>query len=189
MKATVEVKNDFPETLKEAIKYFAIPQNAFDFMRSIRFPDGVVKCPRCASQRNSFLSTRHMWKCLDCKKQFSLKVGTIFEDSALGFDKWMPAFWMIVNAKSGISSCELSRALAVTQKTAWFMLHRIRLAIQNGSIVKMGGHVEADETFIGGKARNMHLDKRREKITGTGRKGKPQSWACLNAASATRRRM
>src|ERR1700735_5468675 len=99
-----------------------------------------------------------------CRKQFSAKVGTIFEDSPLGFDKWFPAMWLIVNAKNGISSYEIHRALGVTQKTAWFMLHRIRLAMQAGSIIKLDGEVEVDETYIGGKARNMHAAKRRERL-------------------------
>ena len=107
-----------------------------------------------------------------CKKQFSVKVGTIFEDSPLGFDKWLPAVWLIANSKNGISSHELGRALGTTQKSAWFMLHRIRLAMQTGSFEKFSGIVEVDETFIGGKARNMHKHIRKQKITGTGGKDK-----------------
>jgi transposase-like protein len=149
----------FPETLTEAVAYFSDADRAFQFMVSIRWPDGKICCPRCNKKRVSFLSTRKVWKCLECKKQFSAKVGTIFEDSALGYDKWMPAFWLIAGAKNGISSCELSRALGVTQKTAWHMLHRIRLCMHNGSMDKFSGTVEADETWIGGKARNMHRDK------------------------------
>lgn len=109
---------------------------------------------------NSFISTRRTWECKGCRKQFSVKLGTIFEDSPIGLDKWLVAMWMLASCKNGISSYEVSRDLAVTQKTAWFMLHRIRLAMQNGSIEKkLKGHVEADETFVGGKAKNMHLDK------------------------------
>jgi transposase-like protein len=147
------MKNDieFPETLAAAIKYFADADTALNFMASVRWPDGKVVCPCCHKSDAGFLATRKIWKCRECGKQFSVKVGTIFEDSALGFDKWLPAFWMIVNAKNGISSCELARALGVTQKTAWFMLHRIRLAMQNGSMDKLSGEVEADETYIGGK--------------------------------------
>jgi transposase-like protein len=155
---------EFPETLAEAIKYFADPKRGLDFMVSLRWQDGKVTCPHCQSQKVSFLSTRSKWKCMECHKQFSAKVGTIFEDSALGYDKWFPAFWLIANAKNGISSYEIHRALGVTQKTAWFMLHRIRLALQNGTIVKIGGEVEADETYIGAKARNMHAAKRRERL-------------------------
>jgi transposase-like protein len=165
-------QNQFPETLSEAIKYFADADTALNFMASVRWPDGKVACPCCKSSNTAFLSTRRLWKCRDCEKQFSAKVGTIFEDSALGFDKWLPAFWMIVNAKNGISSCELARALGVTQKTAWFMLHRIRLAMQNGSVDKLFGEVEADETYIGGKVRNMHTDRRRKRGRGTGGVGK-----------------
>jgi transposase-like protein len=156
----------FPETLQEAIVYFADPTRALNFMVSLRWPDGVVSCPRCNHADSMFMPKRMVWRCRGCNCQFSAKIGTIFEESPLGLDKWFPAFWMIVNAKNGISSCELHRALGVTQKTAWFMLHRIRLAIQNGSIVKMGGTVEVDETFIGGKARNMHKGQRRVKGTG-----------------------
>lgn len=152
----------FPETLTEAVKYFADPDKAFEFMKSLRFPDGKVCCARCGAgpERVSFLSTRKVWKCLECKKQFSLKVGTIFEDSPLGYDKWFPAFWMIVNAKNGISSCELARAIGVTQKSAWHMLHRIRLAVHEGTIEKMSGHCEADETYIGAKARTMNASQK-----------------------------
>lgn len=154
-------KNSFPQTLHEAIKYFAKDQNAFDFLKAIRWPDGVVKCPTCGSENVSFLSTRNVWKCKTKheKQQFSVKVGTVFEDSPIALDKWLCAFWLIANAKNGISSYELHRSIGVTQKTAWFMLHRIRLAMQDGSIEKFSGRVEADETFIGGKARNMHADK------------------------------
>ncbi len=157
-------KVEFPQTLQQAITYFSDAQRGLDFMVSLRWKDGKVTCPHCESVKVSFLTTRSKWKCMTCKKQFSAKVGTIMEDSALGYDKWFPAFWLIANAKNGISSYEIHRALGVTQKTAWFMLHRIRLALQNGTIVKLSGTVEVDETFIGGKARNMHLNKRREKM-------------------------
>jgi transposase-like protein len=163
MKAEIE----FPETLQQAIEFFADEENAFAFMVRLRWPDTVC-CPRCGSNEVRFISTRKIWECKGCKvkKQFSVRVGTIFEDSPIKLGKWWAAIWLISNAKNGISSCELHRALGVTQKTAWFMLQRIRLALQNGSIVKIGGHVEADETFIGGKARNMHKGQR--KVRGTG---------------------
>ena len=132
-------KTEFPETLTAAIQYFADPDTALKFMVSIRWPDGNATCPCCKSINAAFLATRKLWKCRDCSKQFSVKIGTIFEDSPLGLDKWLPAFWMIVNAKNGISSYELHRSIGVTQKTAWFMLHRIRLAIQNGSMDKLSG--------------------------------------------------
>ena len=117
---------------------------------------------------HSYLRTRRVWKCKGCKKQYSVKLGTIFEDSALGFDKWLPAVWLIANSKNGISSHELARALGVTQKSAWFMLHRIRLAMQTGSFDRLDGEVEVDEAYIGGRAANMHKGKRKEKITGRG---------------------
>jgi transposase-like protein len=131
----------------------------------LRWPDGPT-CPRCEGTQHSYLTTRRVWKCKACKKQFSVKVGTIFEDSPLGLDKWLPAVWLAANSKNGISSHELGRALGVTQKSAWFMLHRIRLAMQTGSFRKLSGTVEVDETFIGGKARNMHASARRRKIKG-----------------------
>ncbi len=133
--------NEFPETLTGAIKYFADADRALQFMVSIRWPDGNATCPCCNSTKATFLATRKVWKCRDCGKQFSVKAGTIFEDSALGFDKWLPAFWMIVNAKNGISSCELARALGVTQKTAWFMLHRIRLEQRDVCTSQPGEHL------------------------------------------------
>jgi transposase-like protein len=160
-----------PKTLHEAIRYFADPQNAQAFVIWMRWPDGVVKCPTCGSEEVSFLSTRGIWKCKNAhpKRQFSVKVGTIMEDSAIPLDKWLCAFWLLANAKNGISSYEVHRAIGVTQKTGWFMLQRIRLAMQDGSIEKMSGQVEADETFIGGSARFMHRNKR---PGGTGMVGK-----------------
>jgi len=151
-----------PKTLLEAVKYFADENVAHGFVAALRWPDAEVRCPRCDSKRHSFLATRRVWKCLDCKKQFSVKVGTIFEDSPLPLSKWLPAMWMICNCKNGISSYELHRAIGVTQKTAWFMLHRLRLAMQHKSFTRMGGIVEADETYIGGKARHMHKSKLRK---------------------------
>jgi len=162
-------KSEFPETLQQAMVYFADPVKGLDFMVSLRWKDGKVTCPHCQSEKVSFLTTRSKWKCMTCKKQFSAKVGTIMEDSALGYDKWFPAFWLIANAKNGISSYEIHRALGVTQKTAWFLLHRIRLALQNGSIVKFEGQVESDETFIGGRDRFRH--KAKKQVT-SGWKGK-----------------
>src|SRR6266704_1748338 len=157
----------FPDTLHDAIKYFANADHAFDFMKSIRWPDGVVRCPRCGSENVFFLSTRKIWKCKakHGKQQFSVKVGTVLEDSPIALDKWLCAFWLIANAKNGISSYELGRSIGVTQKTAWFLLHRIRLAMQDGSIEKFSGRVEADETYIGAKARNLHKNKK------TGKRG------------------
>jgi transposase-like protein len=157
-----------PKTLLQAVRYFSDPDVAHDFVAALRFPDGVITCPKCGGTRHSHLVARRVWKCLGCKRQFSVKVGTIFEDSPISLQKWLPAMWMLVNSKNGISSYELSRALGVTQKSAWFMLHRIRLAMQAKSFDKSGGPVEVDETFIGGKARNMHKLKRERVIKGTG---------------------
>ena len=155
----------FPETLIEAVSYFADEQRAFDFVVSMRWPNGVT-CPHCAGQEVTLLAARRVFKCRPCRKQFSVKAGTVMEDSPIKLDKWLCAFWLIANAKNGISSYEIHRSLGVTQKTGWFLLHRIRLALQNGSIEKMGGTVEADETFIGARARNMHKGKRTMKGRG-----------------------
>lgn len=142
-------------------------------MAQIRWPEGVT-CPYCEGKTVSYLSTRRIWKCMSktCHKQFSVKVGTVMEDSPIGLDKWLSAVWLITNAKNGISSCEISRALGITQKSAWFLNHRIRLAMQTGTFEKLSGQVEVDETYIGGLARNMHRDKRHAKINGTGGNGK-----------------
>ena len=163
-----EKQDELPEGLIEATAYFSNEKTCHEFMTEMRWPNGV-ECPRCGSKEiGKLVETRRVWNCKGCKKQFSAKVGTIFEDSPLSLTKWLPATWLIVNAKNGISSCELHRALGVTQKTAWFMLHRIRLAMQEGTVYgKLSGRVEADETYIGAKARNMHADKRRQKGTGT----------------------
>jgi len=158
-----------PTTLQQAIVYFSDPERAFVYAVNLRWPDKKIACPRCGGREHSFVKTRLLWFCKGCKKQFTVKVGTIFEDSALGLDKWMTAVWMLANCKNGISSHELARTLGITQKSAWFMLQRIRKALQDdffGS--KMGGggsEVEVDETFIGGKARNMH-QSRRQQLTG-----------------------
>ena len=161
-----------PETLTGAIRYFGDAEKCHEFMVAMRWP-AKVHCPHCDSENiGKLVLPRRVWNCKNCRKQFTVKVGTIFEDSPLGLDKWLPATWMIVNAKNGVSSCELARSLGVTQKTGWFMLHRIRLAMQDGSIEKLKGRVEVDETFIGAKARNMHRGERREKIKGTGGMGK-----------------
>lgn len=149
-----------PETLQEAIVYFSDPQRAFDYAVALRWPDGKVTCPRCKGSKHSFIKTRRIWFCYDCKKQFTVKVGTLLEDSPISLDKWMAAFWMLVNCKNGVSSLEIHRALGVTQKTAWFMLQRLRLALHEKHSGKLQGHVEVDETFIGGKARFMHADRK-----------------------------
>src|SRR5437764_12867713 len=151
-----------PRTLIEAVKFFAVPDNCLEYLVARRWPKGVT-CPSCGSEGVYFDKSRMGWICKakHPKRKFSLKTGTIFEDSPLGLDKWLPAVWMIANMKNGVSSHELARSIGVTQKTAWFMLQRIRLAMQadHGS-GKLNGVVEVDETFIGGKARNMHADRR-----------------------------
>jgi transposase-like protein len=167
-----------PKTLQEAIFYFAEADNCIAYMVAHRWPDGVVICPTCGRNDVTWLATQKKWQCKSAhtKRQFSAKVGTIFEDSPLGLEKWLPAVWIITAAKNGVSSCEIAKSLGVTQKTAWFMMHRIRYAMQTGSFMKLGGNgggeVEADETFIGGKARNMHLSVKARRITGTGGKDK-----------------
>jgi transposase-like protein len=152
-----------PTTLMEAVVYFQDPYNCIRYLVERRWPNGVT-CPTCGSTNVGFIESRRMFQCRTrhAKAQFSVKLGTIFEDSPLGLDKWLPAMWMIAGAKNGISSWELHRAIGVTQKTAWFMLHRIRLAMQDELTGGMlGGEVEVDETYIGGKARNMHKDRKR----------------------------
>jgi transposase-like protein len=151
----------------EAIECFSDPMFCLETVSVAKWPSGPA-CPQCESKRLSFLKTRMIWKCLDCRKQFSVKVGTIFEDSAVPLNKWLTAMWLVGNCKNGISSYEVGKDLKVTQRTAWFMLQRIRHAMHNGTINKMTGTIEADETFIGGEARNMHADKRAEKIHGRG---------------------
>jgi transposase-like protein len=160
-------------TLVEAVSFFADFENCRKFMVELRWPDGVVRCPRCDSDHVVYLANQRKWKCYGKheKPTFTLKTGTVFEDSPIAMDKWIVATWMIVNCKNGISSWELHRALGVTQKTAWFMLHRVRLAMQDdlsgGKLGSDGREVEIDETFIGGKVRNMHK-RRKEKVQAAG---------------------
>src|SRR6266568_8129407 len=162
-----------PKSLQEAIIYFSDMNNCIDYLAVRRWPKGVI-CPICGSEKVKFNPARRVWQCSTHhpKRQFSVKVGTIYEDSPIGLDKWMAATWMLTNCKNGISSYEVSRALGVTQKSAWFMLHRIRLALQDESFGMVSGEVEVDETFIGGAARFLHKDKRRVRITETGTKDK-----------------
>jgi transposase-like protein len=166
-----------PKTLQQAIVHFADPDNCVAFMVKLRWPDGKVTCPTCGREDAVYLKNQRKWQCKNVhdRRQFSAKVGTIMEDSALPLDKWLIAMWMVANCKNGVSSYEVARALGVTQKSAWFMLHRIRLAMQTRSSVQLGGdgkEVEVDETFVGGAARFMHADKRRRRITETGTKDK-----------------
>ncbi len=162
-----------PRTLIEAIRYFADPDIALRTMVELRWPDGV-HCPTCGRSDPRFIVTRRIWECKEKhpRRQFSAKVGMIFEDSPIDLGKWFAAIWMVANCKNGISSYEMHRALGVTQKTAWFMDHRVRLAMRTGSFLKMSGEVEADETFVGGVAKNMHRQVRPQKIKGTGGSGK-----------------
>jgi transposase-like protein len=165
-------------TLRDAILYFAEFENCRQFMIKLRWADGVVKCPVCGATKLTWLEKQRVWKCYEThpKPRFSLKTGTIFEDSPIALEKWLPAVWMLLNCKNGISSWELHRGLGVTQKTAWFMLQRIRLAMQSETYNKLGGPgggpVEVDETFIGGKARNMHKNSARREDVATGGSGK-----------------
>jgi len=162
-----------PKTLQAAVIYFSNPENCVKYLAAKRWPKGVT-CPTCHSDKVTFNPSRRVWQCSTHhpKRQFSVKVGTIFEDSAIGLDKWLVAVWMMTNCKNGISSYEVGRDLGVTQKTAWFMMHRVRLALQDEDGGKLGGEVEVDETFIGGLSRNMHISKRKAKIMGTGGRDK-----------------
>jgi transposase-like protein len=162
-----------PKTLQEAIKFYSDPDNCLNHLVAQRWPNGV-ECPTCGSKDVRFIATRRIWECKTKhpKKQFSIKVGTIYEDSPIGLDKWLTATWMISACKNGVSSYEIHRAIGVTQKTAWFMMHRIRIAMHDGPFTtKLGGggkEIEVDETFIGGKARNMHKSVKARRITGQG---------------------
>jgi transposase-like protein len=153
-----------PKTLQQAIVYFSDPERCFEYAKSLRWPDGVVTCPRCGVAKNSFIKTRKLWFCYACKKQFTVKVKTIMEDSPIGLDKWMTAFWLLANAKNGISSHELGRTLGVTQTTAWFMLQRIREVMKGRKTHKFGGDqggpVESDETFVGPNPYKMHRSRK-----------------------------
>jgi len=162
-----------PKTLQEAIVYFSDPDNCLNYVVAKRWPNGVT-CPTCGSTEVRFIPTRRLWECKakHAKKQFSAKIGTVLEDSPIGLDKWLMTMWMVANCKNGVSSYEISRDCGVTQRTAWFMLHRVRDAMQERFSGKLSGEVEVDETFIGGKARNMHVGKRMRRITGTGGKDK-----------------
>src|SRR3989442_13736180 len=169
------MKNE-PKTLQEAIQYFADPGNCLDYIVARRWPNGVV-CPTCGSKDVSFVRSRRVWQCKTRhpKCQFSVKVGTIFEDSPIGLDKWLTAMWMMANCKNGVSSWEIHRSLGVTQKSAWFMLQRIRYACQGKNSGRLGGpgsEIEVDETFIGGKKRNMQRPKRAPLLNCTGGKKK-----------------
>jgi hypothetical protein len=155
-----------PKTLIEAIKFFSEHENCRQFMIAIRWADGVVLCPHCGSDKVVYMEKSKLYNCkvMHPKQKFSLKVGTIFEDSPIGLEKWLPAFWLLSNCKNGISSYELGRDLGITQKSAWFMLHRIRTVMVETGDVKLGhdAPVEIDETFVGGKVKNIHKSKRKQ---------------------------
>src|SRR6266536_2118780 len=177
-----------PRTLQDAIVHFKSYENCRQFLMQLRWPDGVVRCPHCGSEKVSYLENARVWKCYGKhdRPRFSLKTGTIFEDSPLGLDKWLTAVWLVVNCKNGISSYEVSRDLGVSQKSTWFMDHRIRFALHTGTLEKLSSEIEADETFIGGKARNMHAGKRARKITGTGGKDKTAVMGILERGGKVR---
>ena len=160
----MNTKDAQPKTLLEACRYYADLDICHAYMAKLKWPDGVVTCPKCKEPEIGNIKSRRMYQCKNakCRKQFSVKVGTIFEDSPLSLDKWFVAVWSITNAKNGISSCELARALGITQKSAWHMLHRVRKAMHIGSFDKFTGEVESDESYIGGLAKNMHASKRKE---------------------------
>lgn len=169
----MEQEQKDPRTLQEAVVYFSDPLNCHNYIVARRWPNGVT-CHTCGSDKVKFSEKHNRWQCAShhAKRQFTVKTGTLFEESPIGLDKWLMAMWLVVNCKNGISSYEVHRAIGVTQKTAWFMDHRLRMAVYGGSFEKMTGHVEADETFIGAKSRNMHKDVRARRITGTGGKDK-----------------
>jgi transposase-like protein len=178
-----------PETLQEAMIHFADFENCKAFMVELRWPDGKVMCPRCGAEKVTWLAKPRVWKCYAKHESptFTLKTGTIFEDSAIALEKWLPAVWLLVTCKNGISSYEVARDLGVAQKSAWHMMHRIRFALHSGSFdTLLSGHVEVDETFIGGKARNIHAGKRALRITGTGGKDKTPVMGILERGGKVR---
>jgi transposase-like protein len=164
---------EVPETLTQAIAFFSDPQRAFEAAVEFRWPGGNVTCPRCEQAKFSFIKTRRIWFCYVCKKQFTVKVGTVMEDSPLGLDKWMSAIWMLANCKNGISSYELAKNLGIRQQSAWFMLHRIREAMSQEDAHKFGfgGPVESDEAFIGPNPAKMHKSRKAKVQARDGLKG------------------
>lgn len=165
---------EMPKTLIEAIRYFSNEQTCINAVALLRWEDGSPVCPKCQAaqtgERNHYwLKTQQRWKCYQCRKQFSVKVGTIFEDSPIGLDKWLTALWLLVNCKNGVSSYEVSRDLGISQKAAWFVLQRLRHVLKDTTVIPMRGPVEADESFHGGKPKNMHRNRRlRLQVGGNG---------------------
>ena len=180
--------NEQRPTLTEAIRFFSNPQNCVDAVAAMRWPDGKPTCPKCGGQDHYWLATQWRWKCKNgkCGKQFSVKQGTVFEDSPLSLDKWLITLWMLVNCKNGISSYEVASTIGVTQKSAWFMLQRLRKVLQDEHNTKLSGRVEVDESFIGGKARNMHMSKRLKKMELTNRGGKSIAFGILERGGKVR---
>jgi transposase-like protein len=177
-----------PKTLRDAIRYFSDEQVCIDTIAKLRWPKGPV-CPKCDHPDHYYLATQRRWKCKGCGRQFSVKVGTIFEDSPIALDKWLIALWMLVNCKNGVSSYEIARDLGMTQKSAWFVLHRLRLALKNRSLLMLGGkkkEVEADETFMGAKGRNMHQNVRLRRNINTGKADKAAVFGLLERGGEVR---
>lgn len=163
------------KTLQQAIRHFSDENVCIDAVANLRWPDGIPTCPKCVGKDHYYLATQKRWKCKKCGRQFSVKVGTIFEDSPIPLDKWLTALWMLINCKNGVSSYEIAKDLGITQKSAWFVLHRLRFALRDRSFTKLGGGsgpVEVDETFIGGNLQNMHKEKRARYAIKGGSKGK-----------------
>lgn len=184
--ASMNKKPAAPTNLRDAMHFFADEDFAHEFFVELRWPKGV-RCPACDAEKPSYIKTRRIWQCRDCGRQFSAKLGTIFEDSPLGLNKWLPALWMLTNCKNGISSYELARALGITQKSAWFMLGRIRMAMRTRTFKRFGGEVEVDETFVGGLAKFMHKSRRERVIKGTGGMNKTKVVGILQREGGGRR--
>jgi transposase-like protein len=174
-----------PKTLKEAILYYADEDRCLELLMAARWPDGVVVCPYCQGTNIGFVRSRRLFQCKGCRKQYSIKVGTYMEDSPLPLSTWLPAMWLLTNAKNGISSHEVARALGVTQKTAWFMMHRVRLSFGDTDHEDMSGTVEADETYIGGLEKNKHKAKKLN--AGRGSVGKECVMAILERGDSNRK--